>query len=266
MGGDLGQTLNPNDKKGLNLKQWHLRFKQQASWTSNLRAYLLNKASLDENSLVLEVGVGTGAVIDALATQRSIQPFGMDIDRPSLAFARRINPALHLAQADGQLLPLPSDKFDLTYCHYLLLWVADPSQILNEMKRVTRPGGFVIALAEPDHESRIDYPPPLEQLGKLQTEALCEQGVDTTLGRSLRALFSSQGFAKVEAGVLGAQWRLESSQPDKTEWLMIQYDLKGRLSEAQFAEFQKADRSACERGERVLFIPTFYAIGQVPRK
>jgi ubiquinone/menaquinone biosynthesis C-methylase UbiE len=266
LGGDLGRALNPPSKKELNLDQWHCRYRQQARWTADLRHYLFTKASLQTDSRVLEAGVGTGAILDALKGELSFKPFGVDINRSALAYARRVDQDFNLVQADGGRLPLPTDGFDLTYCHYLLLWVANPTKILIEMQRVTRPGGFVIALAEPDHQSRIDYPPPLDEFGKIQTESLAEQGADTALGRRLRNLFTSLGFAEVEAGVLGAQWSLENSQPEKTEWMMIQSDLEGVLSETQLAKYQNADQSAHERGERVLFIPTFYAAGRVNSK
>jgi hypothetical protein len=44
---------------------------------------------------------------------------------------------------------------------------------------------------------------------------------------------------------------------------MAESDLKIQLSEGQLTEYQKADQAAYRSGERVLFIPTFYAIGRV---
>ena len=37
--------------------------------------------------------------------------------------------------------PFTNASFDLTFCHYLLLWLKDPLSAIKEMKRVTRPGG-----------------------------------------------------------------------------------------------------------------------------
>ncbi len=41
----------------------------------------------------------------------------------------------------------------------------------EEMVRVTRPHGFVLALAEPDYGGRIDYPSELSTIGNWQIEA-----------------------------------------------------------------------------------------------
>ncbi len=246
------------------LSQWHQRYQQQARWTANIREYLFQQASIQPGDRVLEVGVGTGAVLNALNKDLLITPFGVDIDHDSLRYAGHLNQAMHLVQADGNQLPLPNHRFHVSYCHYLLLWVKDPLTILSEMKRVTQSGGYVLALAEPDHDSRIDYPPLLDELGQLQTNALKNQGADTALGRKLRTLFTQSGFPGVETGILGAQWTNSQFRPEESEWIAIQSDLGDQLSEAQLAEYRDADQAAYQRGKRVLFIPTFYAIGRVP--
>ena len=79
--------------------------------------------------------------------------------------------------------------FDITFCHFLLLWVRDPLQALREMKRVTRPGGSILALAEPDYDHRIDKPDELAPLGRWQAESLQRQGADPGLGGHLAELF-----------------------------------------------------------------------------
>jgi len=74
------------------------------------------------------------------------------------------------------------------------------------MARITRPGGAVLALAEPDYGGRIDYPIKLAQMGKWQIESLRLQGADPLMGRKLATIFNSAGFDSVETGVLGGQW------------------------------------------------------------
>ncbi|MFW5713644.1 MAG: class I SAM-dependent methyltransferase [Brevefilum sp.] len=247
----------------MNLEQWHHRFQQQARWTADIRNFLFNKAAIHSSARVLEVGVGTGAVLDSLVREQNFNPFGVDLNYHRMAFASKNNPSFKLVQADGNHLPYSDDVFQITFCHYLFLWVKDPMNILLEMQRVTQTGGYIIALSEPDHENRIDYPPPLDKLGESQTKDLEYQGADTALGRRLRALFFAAGLDEVEAGILGAQWSQAHSQPEKTEWMALRSDLMEHLSEDQITTYEKLDRAAYESGERVLFIPTFYAIGRV---
>ena len=47
--------------------------------------------------------------------------------------------------------------------------------ILKEMARVCKPGGMVMAFAEPDYEARIAYPPELDSPVHLQTDELTDK-------------------------------------------------------------------------------------------
>jgi len=254
------------DELGLSLAKWHRRFTQQGEWTQNIRRYLFAKAHIEFNDKILEVGSGTGAILDLLDEEGYRQLFGIDILYHSLAFSRSSVESYHLAQADGYDLPFPDNSFSLLYSHYLLLWLENPAAMLTEMARVIRPGGYLLALAEPDHQARIDFPPPLDKLGRFQTEALAEQGVDIQLGRKLAKLFHQVGLVEVEAGILGAQWTAEMlHNVDQTEWLILRADLMERLANEQIEKYQDLEASARKHGSRVLFIPTFYAIGRVSK-
>lgn len=246
----------------MDLASWHKRYKQQAEWTERIREHLLRKARPNPGDRLLEVGVGTGIILNEFSSSPEWASFGIDLDQSALQYARSINNKFFLAQADGNQLPFPNDCFALSFCHYLLIWVKNPLSILTEMKRVTKPGGFIIALAEPDHASRIDYPPPLDLLGQQQTLALADQGIDTKMGRKLPALFSKLGFADIEVGILSAQWSGSYQNQDDMEWMTIKSDLGDRMTEKQLKNYRRIDDKAYQSGERVLFVPTFYAIGR----
>lgn len=253
------------DFRGLDRQQWHKRYVDQAGWTEYIRKYIFNKINPRPNTRILEVGSGTGAVIKALQDEGYHNITGLDLDYPSLAFARANQPSFTQILGDGHHLPFDKAAFYLTYCHYLLIWASQPALILSEMRRVTQAGGWVLALAEPDHQARIDYPAELEVLGKHQTQALRDQGVDSCLGRKIRSLFMQTGLLEVETGILSAQWQQSDQSTDvKTEWSMIRADLEDILNPNELANYQQQDRQARAKGERVLFIPTFYALGKVP--
>ncbi|KUK93581.1 MAG: hypothetical protein XE06_0963 [Anaerolineaceae bacterium 46_22] len=248
----------------LDLDLWHQRYTQQAKWSQEIRQYLLGKISLGEGNKILEVGSGTGAVLSLLSEETRAQCFGVDIDIASLAFSAKLGYPLAFAAGDAYSLPFPDDSFNLTYCHYLLLWIKNPLAVIAEMVRVTRPGGLVIALAEPDYQARIDHPKKLAQLGKIQTQSLHEQGADTAMGRKLLGLFHDAGLQNITSGILGAQWEsTDTGEIDENEWLMIQADTAGRLSPEALAAYRRAESEARREEKRVLFIPTFYAAGIV---
>src|SRR5688572_22465325 len=123
--------------------KWHARYLQQAKWTRDLRAYIFKKAELRDASKVLEAGCGTGAILSELPAQLSLH--GLDLDRAALAECRSHAPAASLTRGDALRLPYSDKIFDIIYCHFLLLWVRDPLQALLEMKRVSRPGAYIIA-------------------------------------------------------------------------------------------------------------------------
>ena len=242
---------------------WHNRFRQQARWTEDLREYLFKRAALTPGDRVLEVGCGTGAVLAKLPSEPALTRFGLDINAAYLKLANRYAPGTPLCQADAHGLPYLSGTFAMTLCHFLLLWLDDPEAALAEMVRVTAPGGAVLILAEPDYGGRIDFPEALAPLGAKQAEALQGQGADPFIGRRLAALLNKAGLDAVESGVLGGRWTTPPSQSDLTlEWEIMRCDLGSRVTAAELAEYQAADKKAWARGERILYVPTFYAWGR----
>jgi hypothetical protein len=134
------------------------------------------------------------------------------------------------------------------------------------MIRVTRPGGVILALAEPDYDGRIDYPEELSQLGKMQMESLREQDADPLIGRKLAHIFHVAGLESVETGVLGGQWSGDPNwQAWESEWAVLESDLKKTFQASKtWKVLKELDQAATKSGERILFVPTFYAWGYVP--
>jgi len=239
---------------------WHTWFTHQATWTQATRQWLYEQAGLARARTVLEVGCGTGVIAGEVARMGPAVT-GLDLDAGMLAAARREAPTVLLVQGDAHALPFPDGAFDLVLCHYLLLWLADPGQGVREMARVVRPGGVVLACAEPDYGGRVDYPVELARLGALQTAALRRQGADPTIGRQLGELFAAAGLAAT-VGVMAGQWGRPSPESCAAEWAMRRHDLAGSLPAEELAHLEEVDRQAAEAGQRVLFVPTFYAWGE----
>jgi SAM-dependent methyltransferase len=255
--------------------EWHRRYTEQARWTADLRRYLLMQVRLSPQARLLEVGCGTGAVLSEIKTPsaselRSLAEgvYGIDMALPSLRLARQHVPGAALACADAHRLPFADASFDLVLAHFLLLWVKDPLRVLNEMRRVARPGGAVMALAEPDYGGRVDYPAALAQVGAWQAASLQAQGADPNAGRKLAGWLCAAGLAEVQAGVLGGQWQAQRLDPAAldSEWQVISADLQAlpgaSIPAAETARLRRLDEAARREGERVLFVPTFYAWGK----
>jgi ubiquinone/menaquinone biosynthesis C-methylase UbiE len=250
----------------LSTQKWHERYHQQARWTKSLRDYVYKRIGFHQAKLILDVGCGTGVILGELSQISTCTTFGVDIDPAVIRFAHSISPKSLLSIGNGFNLPFRAESFDVSQCHFLLLWVTNPRQVLIEMVRVLRPGGYLLVLAEPDYGGRIDYPTELAKLGSWQIEALKLQGANPYIGREIRSLFSNAGLLDIEVGVLGGQWGEKHSKKEaELEWEVIKSDLyqnKEFLESA--ARLETLDLSARKNLQRILFVPTFYAIGIKP--
>lgn len=245
---------------------WHQRFKQQARWTRELRGYILQQLRISAVFRILEVGCGTGAILSELKKAplaEKAEIHGLDLNFEFISLAAQIQPAVHLAAGNGYGLPYEAGCFDLACCHFLLLWVRQPVEILREMRRVTRQGGWVIAFAEPDYGGRIDYPSELAEIGSMQARGLRNQGADPEAGRKLKAFFNQAGLLEVESGILGGKWKGSPGENEiESELRVLQEDLRDWLSPQELERYKRLDRTAWQAGIRILFVPTFYAWGK----
>lgn len=238
---------------------WHSRYLQQAAWTRDLRNYLFEQAGLQNARHILEVGCGTGAILRELVTPASIH--GLDLEPASLAECRtRCDAAaVSLTRGDGHHLPYPDKSFDIGYCHFLLLWVNDPLQVVREMARVSR---CVLALAEPDYSQRVDEPDSLKSLGDWQTESLRRQGANPSFGSMLAETFYQAGIRLIETGPIQSEAVIRSAEDWENEWAVIEADLAGIAAGEEIQKMKRLDEAARKHGKRALHVPTYFAWGR----
>jgi len=260
----VGTGLEEPAEISVNPQEWRARFTQQSRWTTEARRYLYQRTGLDRAHRILEVGCGPGVILADLRQSTPASVHGLDLRFDFLRLARAEDPETRLTCGDALALPYAGGSFDVCLCHYLLLWLQDPLQGLEEMRRVTRPGGSVVALAEPYYAGRIDYPDELATLGKLQAWALSSQGANPNLGQRLLALFHQAGLRRVHAGLIGGEWG-QALDPGflESEWSMLEHDLHGQLPAQEMALLHRQDEAAWRQGTRILYVPTFYAWGRV---
>jgi SAM-dependent methyltransferase len=251
------------EKERLTPHEWHAWFSVQAGWSHATRLQLYRQARLGDARHVLEVGSGTGVVTDELVRLASARVVGLDVAQEMLAFSRSHASGAVLVQGDAHALPFPGGLFDVVVCHYLLLWLADPARAVRDMARAVRPGGFVLACAEPDYGGRIDHPADLVPLGRLQAESLRRQGADPELGRRLGELFTAAGL-RTTVGTMAGRWEQPAAPGDgfEAEWRTREHDLAGLVTPEELGRLRAIDAQALAEGRRTLFVPTFYALGQ----
>jgi SAM-dependent methyltransferase len=177
-------------------------------------------------------------------------------------FARRRGGRAKYSPGDAQNLSFEDGEFDITVCHFLLLWCQDPIRAAQEMVRVTRAGGAILVCAEPDYGGRIDHPDL--PLGCWQRQSLRSEGADPCLGRKLRGLFSLPAVRRVEVGVIPGLWDLATLRAEfDAEWGLWERSLAGAVPEAELSRVKAAELQAIEMGDRLAFLPVFYALVRV---
>lgn len=93
---------------------------------------------------VLDVGCGRGATVERLVSQYLLQAVGIDPSEVLLGIGKKRNPELNLILGQGEDLPFPADHMDGVFAECTLSVMNDPDQVLQEIFRVLKPGGWLI--------------------------------------------------------------------------------------------------------------------------
>jgi SAM-dependent methyltransferase len=115
-------------------------------YSALLSPQMANVARVQPGQRVLDVGCGPGAL-----TAELVGRLGADLVAavdPSASFveaARSRFPEVDIRQASAERLPFHDGQFDATLAQLVVHFMSDPAGGLAEMRRVTRPGGVVVA-------------------------------------------------------------------------------------------------------------------------
>ena len=104
------------------------------------RRELVDQLALPSGSRVLDVAAGTG-LIARLLEARGHEVVALDLIGEMLKGARQHGAIAVLATAEA--LPFPDMTFDGLTFGYLLRYVNDPLETMQELRRVLRPGGTI---------------------------------------------------------------------------------------------------------------------------
>ncbi len=125
--------------------RWELQEWRTPSRASFLQEEL-DRALLEEirwlsGERVLDVGCAHGEYMKALS-QRGARVTGIDISETSLKKARATGGVV--AAASGDALPFADASFDTVLCHKAVFLFDSPARLIEEFRRVLRPGGRVV--------------------------------------------------------------------------------------------------------------------------
>jgi len=99
---------------------------------------------------ILEIGVGPGSTLEFYPP--TSQVVGIDISAPMIKQARKKAERLNSGSSyefhvmDALNLEFPDNSFDVVLAAYVITTVSDPARVCQEMLRVVKPGGQIIAI------------------------------------------------------------------------------------------------------------------------
>lgn len=125
----------------------------------------LDAVRVIETTRLLDVGCGAGRAL-RLAADRGAEVTGLDASPGLLDYAHRRVPHAELVQGELQSLPFPDQTFDAVTGFNSFQYAADPVAALREARRVTAPGGRILALVWSPAEM-CELAPHLKSLGAL---------------------------------------------------------------------------------------------------
>lgn len=131
----------------------------------------------DGTQVVADVGCGSGFDLRQIVPQgRCRRAIGIDLLAGMLRSLQdlRQSGGLSLVQADAQRLPLPDGSVDVAMAMHMLYHVPDVTAAIGELRRITKPGGTVLASANSSAH--------LAEIG-----GLLDAAVSSQLGRPVRA-------------------------------------------------------------------------------
>jgi arsenite methyltransferase len=110
---------------------------------------LVRLCHIGPDSYVLDVGCGAGATPSYLAKQVGCRVVAVDLREGMIARARdraskeRVEERVEFRVADARDLPFEDSLFDAVLCESVATFIEDKQQVVHELTRVLKPGGYV---------------------------------------------------------------------------------------------------------------------------
>jgi ubiquinone/menaquinone biosynthesis C-methylase UbiE len=153
---------------------------------------------------VLDAGCGSGSMSRLIARSfPQAEVIGLDLRQQYIDFAEaraRDEGIRNLSFRRGDVfeLPFPDATFDVVWTKYLLQWLRAPKKALAELKRVTKPGGFVVSCDFAGFG--IEHFPIAPDLDR-QIRDVIAQIADVNIGRKVAPYMIALGFEDIRVEI-----------------------------------------------------------------
>jgi ubiquinone/menaquinone biosynthesis C-methylase UbiE len=182
------------------------RLQRQADELLPQSTALVDRTTLAPGAAAIDIGCGPRGVLDLLASRVGPRGrvVGVDADPAHVAMAAQMAADRNLGwvevlHADARHTGLPASSFDVVHGRTILITVPEPLELVVEMARLAKPGGWVIGL-EPDVEPSICYPssPAYDRVTSMFPAAFTRNGADWRMGRRVAELYRSAGLVDIQ--------------------------------------------------------------------
>jgi SAM-dependent methyltransferase len=180
-------------------------------YSAPLAPLMVDYARVVPGQRVIDVGCGPGAMTTELVQR--VGPDGVsavDPSEPFVAAAKERHPSVDVRLASAEQLPFADDAFDASLAQLVVHFMADPVKGLDEMERVTRPGGVVAACVWDHAGGTGPLSPFWEAAHSLDANVADESQLAGAREGHLAELFEQAGLADVEDTALSVTLELAS--------------------------------------------------------
>lgn len=231
------------------------RLRRQAEFAEHT---VYRNVDLSEAQQLLEVGCGVGAQTAILLRRfPQLKITGIDLNEKQLAAAQKSLKDLSYAKGrfkikkmDAQNMNFEAKSFDAAFLCWILEHVPDPLQILNEVRRVLRPGGAVYITEVVNSSFFLDpYSPNLWKYWMAFNDYQYDGAGDPFVGAKLGNFLSAVGFQKIQTEVI--TWHLDNRQPEKRRkiieyWSELLMSAADQLVKANYVTQDVVDQGMSE--------------------
>ena len=180
-----------------------------------LAPLLADFAGIASGQTVLDIGCGPGALTGELVRRLgSTSVYALDPSESFVAAARERHPGVSVHLAAAEKLPFPSRFFDAALAQLVVHFMTDPVAGLDEMARVTRPGGVVAACVWDHAGGHGPIGPFWEAARQLDPDVEDQSQVAGARKGHLAEMFATAGLIEVAESVLS----VNVTHPSFTDW------------------------------------------------
>lgn len=144
-------------------------------WFRERRALIARELKQLTPGRAIDIGAAAGRNTTVLE-EHGWQAFALEYDESGaeLAKARGIN----VMRADATMLPVPDDQFDLAISYDVLEHIEDDARVVEEIKRVLKPGGHVLIAVPADPRLWSEHDDAVSHLRRYTRDSLTKVFVD----------------------------------------------------------------------------------------